>query len=66
VRHQPVFAADYRVSPSGNDSATGKLAQPWKTVDRAPGGFACGLAAIPASGERGSVQRRGVFRHALS
>ncbi len=31
----PSFAADYFVSPSGNDSSPGSKAQPWKTISKA-------------------------------
>lgn len=31
----PALAATYYVSPTGNDSAAGTVAQPWKTVNRA-------------------------------
>jgi MYXO-CTERM domain-containing protein len=64
-------AADYFVAPSGDDSAAGSNAAPWKTIQKAAGKVAAGdtvtvadgtYAGFQCDGKSGTANARIVFR----
>ena len=38
----PVIAADYYISPSGNDAGSGSVGDPWRSLSRADGSLSAG------------------------